>query len=279
MLFLPKATICVHCWGGFGSQLYALSVALDLKRRFKNRSLKIIFHTGGVTHRSPEILGLLGDLPFEIVEDFRIEKPVDAVMGFKKLKFRSNFARALLFVGLISRADSDHDFRKIKPWVRSLRGHYSYRSQSPETIVQIFSGVLQCRKFESNFLGIQYRLGDLTQLDSKSPIGVTQIAKVFRKIDDTIHEVKIYSDSSKEAIIRLSSQGIVGRGMEVDSLETVLDLSTAKHFIGTSSKISFWVVILRSVRGNSTGVYMPASDQKQLSQNLNGADFDAINFY
>ena len=50
--FIP---IRVHCWGGLGSQLYALSTAYDLKIKYPKRKIKLVLHTGGVTKRVSEL--------------------------------------------------------------------------------------------------------------------------------------------------------------------------------------------------------------------------------
>ncbi len=41
----------LHCWGGLGSQLYALSYLLELKSQKIDRDIVLIFHTGGVALR------------------------------------------------------------------------------------------------------------------------------------------------------------------------------------------------------------------------------------
>lgn len=274
-----QASIKIHCWGGFGSQLYALTTAIDLRKRFARRDVKLIFHTGGVTYREPEILSLLGGISYEVVEDFTSDTqaaytPLFHIGGFKKI-----FVSLMVICGFLARADSDREFRNVKPWVRTLRGHYSYRSQSEATIRIMFSRLFDSELVKSEFVGIQYRLGDLTTLASKSPIEVERIADVFHRNFNEGQKVKIYSDSTSEAVFRLNSQRVQGVGVEADSFETIVDLSHAENFIGTSSKISFWVVILRSVLGNNSGIYMPIENRGQLLDNLSNRKFDAINFY
>jgi hypothetical protein len=185
----------------------------------------------------------------------------------------------LTLCGFIARGNTDSEFKEIKPWVRSLRGHYSYRQQSAVTIQSIFERYLGNLPSQTNFVGIQYRLGDLTQLESKSPIDAKEIANAFSSISDQVKEVKVYSDSLPEALSRLSFRGIKGIGVKADSLETILDLFSTRYFIGTSSKISFWVVILRCIQGNGSGIFMHASNKKQLELNLGNELADGISFY
>ena len=271
--------IKVHCWGGFGSQLYALSVAIDLKSRFIKREIKIIFHTGGITHRKPEILSLIGTFSYEIINDFRNLN----VKPSSKAKIRSSVRIFLfliaVFTGFISRSNSDAEFKKIKPWVKTLRGHYSYRFQSNYTINEIFTDHQIQLKENLDVVGVQFRLGDLTGLENKPPIDANRIATLINQINEPNFSVRVYSDTSSEAISRLSSCGIHGIPTDRNSLETILDLFQAQYFIGTSSKISFWIIILRSYFGNQNNSYMPISNMEQLKLNIGEDKVASVGFY
>ena len=63
-------SIKIHCWGGIGSQLFTLALALDLNKRYPKRPIKFIFHTGGVTRRSLEIDFLPEKFRYEVKDDF-----------------------------------------------------------------------------------------------------------------------------------------------------------------------------------------------------------------
>ena len=260
--------INIHCWGGFGSQLYALTLALDLKTRFLNRKIKIYFHTGGVTHRDPEILNLIGDFPYEIINDFGASPTNVSSIGRLRSTSRVVIARFFVMTGLISRGNSDSDFRKIKPWVQTIRGHYSYRSQNITTIGKIFPLTMINTNIDTKFVGIQYRLGDLTLIESKSPIDSNRIALILNQIHDPDLSVKIYSDTPIEAKIRLSQHGIEGITVNKNSYETLIELCQADYFIGTSSKISFWITMLRILVHQKNHTYMPKSNFEQLKLNI-----------
>ena len=73
MKFFSCIPLRVHCWGGLGSQLYALAVAYDLQRKYPKRKIKLLLHTGGVTKRVSE-LDFIDSIGFEIIQisDFQI---------------------------------------------------------------------------------------------------------------------------------------------------------------------------------------------------------------
>ncbi len=64
-MILKFLTLRVHCWGGLGSQLFALAHAYELHKKFPNRKILLLMHTSGVSERFSE-LDFLGDFEFEI---------------------------------------------------------------------------------------------------------------------------------------------------------------------------------------------------------------------
>ena len=143
MRFYLRLPINIHVWGGLGSQLFALALVEDLAQKFPKRSLRMIFHTGGVTYRKLDIAPLLSEYKFFVKDDYASHsvsratgRPVNNISSkvtqskifLKKLAFFLGFSRAL---------DSDQDFQRCKPWIISVRGHYTYRVISPYSIERI----------------------------------------------------------------------------------------------------------------------------------------------
>jgi hypothetical protein len=275
--------IKIHCWGGFGSQLYALSLLIDLAERFPKRQSRIIFHTGGVSHRNPEVLELMKGQPYEIFEDFYIQDSVNNGVGKKKtlhLSLQIVASRLLILSGFLARANTDQEFSRLKPWVVSLRGHYSYRKQRSQTIRIIFGETLDSEFEVLDSVGIQYRLGDLLQLESKSPVEAIRVATVTKKVNpDKALNCYLFSDSVEVARRMLFQQGVDSYPVILDSLATVIQLSKYKIFIGTSSKISFWVVLLRMTQNNLKFTYMPSSDSRQLLLNIGDSFAEGIEYF
>ena len=276
--------IKVHCWGGFGSQLYALSLAIDLKERFPNRDLILCFHDSGVTQRPPEILGILEGLNYKIISDFSLdgltEKPLGWIVWFK-IKLRRFFKVVLKMSGVLSSANSDNDFSRIKPWIYSIRGHYSYRTQGESTVKQIYSRIAEPSeaKIEAPYLAVHYRLGDLTDLDTKQPISPNRIANQIILKNSEKNHILLFSDSIDTAEKLLSDLGcsvVIGTG---DSIRTVLRIMQSKEFVGTSSKISYWAVIFRTMISEFGGSSLPISDKRQIEMNLGVNSLTRMNFY
>jgi len=72
MRIFSRLPIRVHCWGGFGSQIFACVIAKRLASLFPARKIVLIFHSSGVTRRTLEIpKGFTGDFTVLTQDDFR----------------------------------------------------------------------------------------------------------------------------------------------------------------------------------------------------------------
>ena len=60
----------IHCWGGLGSQMYAWALLERLQNKYPNRKFKLVFHTGGVTKRLPDLEPLFMQSEKDFVQDF-----------------------------------------------------------------------------------------------------------------------------------------------------------------------------------------------------------------
>jgi hypothetical protein len=245
----------IHSWGGLGSQLFATALAEDLKAIYPKRSLKIILHTGGVTRRLPEVVELFPEFEYEYEEDFQ-QKSKGAPKTSSKSKFgvRKLVKKASASIGFLAHCDDDSSTKSLSPWVLSIRGHYSYRSINSKFLGQLAA---RCQSFEPSSIAnlddacvLHYRLGDLLIISEKNPIGSITVAAEYHKIQKQINYLRliIFSDSPLEARTRFSS--LITDETSVLESKTSLVIANAvraKYFIGTSSKISFWIAGIRAV--------------------------------
>jgi len=245
----------IHSWGGLGSQLFAIAMAEDFKAIFPKRSIKIVLHTGGVTRRMPEVTEIFPEFEYEYEDDFRQkgENLVQNAPAYKSF-FRSTFKKILSAIGFMAKCDDDFATKRLFPWVISIRGHYSYR-----TINSSFLSGLEerCQRIQDSNVTdlaetciVHYRLGDLLVINEKSPISALSVASEYFKIKDQIHftNLIVFSDSPPEARLRFTSL-ISDELLVLDSktASVIANAIRAKYFIGTSSKISFWIAGIREV--------------------------------
>jgi len=277
--------IKVHCWGGLGSQLYALALVEDLELSFKKRRIILVLHDGGVTKRTPEIIPFLKTNQFELVKDFqKYESNESTITNKTHLKYEwvTKYAGIILRkTGLVSNCNNDNQFNKLKPWIFSVRGHYSTRTISQYAVKNIilkFKPLLTEGQTDQSCL--HYRLGDLVDLKTKQPNNSRLVVNAIKMLlnKEKVKVLNIFSDSPD-----LAYQLLKNNSLGVDLIvknESVMKVFTssvlALNFIGTSSKVTEWIAIFRLQLGLGLHTIVPESVQRHLiscyARNLRGID-------
>lgn len=287
--------ISVHCWGGLGSQLFTLLLVNKLTAKFPRRRIRIVFHSGGVTKRLPEVLPLVENHSYKIIDDFNPEgsgvggskSPINIVRTFL-FKILTDLARVILSnSGFLSSCDNSAEFFRTKPWVLSIRGHYSYLPVKYEFVDRMYRDARgMCTEPSSqlkdihNSLCIHYRLGDLIALGTKAPTSPARISSVVDQVN-LGYPVLVLSDSPEIAVRRLIDLNSRNEftSAKTSTWDAILQPAGAKIFIGTSSKISYWITIIRVSLLNLEDTFMPIEDKNQLKLNLSDKNFRKVKFY
>lgn len=258
----PTKRIPIHVWGGLGSQLFAVALFLDLKVRFPSLHFLLKLHTGGVTSRSSEIDFIFPELEKLQIMDFSADSKVSSrpSIGFRRIQAPMMSFLVLVAdrLGLVNRCNTGKEFAKLKPWVMSVRGHYAYRPISSPTLSVLWDRLtsvatsISDSKESQDTLVIHYRLGDLLTLADKDPIAVSRIGKEIQRLVEANNPSRIlcFSDSPQVAIELLQSFTLGKPLMSKDlpALSVIREACKSKYFIGSNSKISFWIVCLRLFR-------------------------------
>lgn len=272
----------IHAWGGLGSQLFAVALASDISRRFPERKLVIVLHSSGVTKRGPEVCEVFPEFKYFEVDDFSNRKNHDSKLknrSFKKL-IRRLLRFSALFMGLIAE-ENDCNSKLAHRWTFSIRGHYSHRQIGNNFLAELKKRLSQLSKLEASNYNttavIHYRLGDLLELTNKNPIAVERILYVVSQFTE-MESVTVLSDSPQRVHRLLESFPSVHEFQiqELTTVQTIWAATQAKVFIGTSSKISYWAVLLRLHQKESLQNFMPSEDKgilRVISSNLVNVDF------
>jgi hypothetical protein len=259
----------VHCWGGLGSQLYALATAHDLKLKYPKRRIKLVLHTGGVTKRVSE-LDFIPTTDFEIIQvnDFRMEnKEYGNQVKSNEVRLKRFLVRFLYYFNFIISANSNLEFNNIRPWTVSTRGHYFNRTVSTD-FYSYLSEYVETEKQQPNRsqfeIAIHYRMGDLLTLTEKSISPANKIIDAIREVKNYHNNVKInvYSDSPKIAKETLFNAGLTDEFAVRDlcTIDVIRACVGANYFIGTGSKVSLWIVNIRRYRGEINSNYLEGFD-------------------
>ena len=278
-------TLRIHCWGGLGSQMYSLALAIDLLKRFPSRKICILFHTGGTTLRNMEMGDLPNNFAYKIINDFTKSnnRGIESLISNTYVKFMKNI---LMKLGFVSATNTTSEYKRLKPWVISIRGHYSHRLISYSTLEQVekylkLSNPDNAGKIQNkSVVALQYRLGDLTLKKKRSIVQVDKVHKVINELIkiDVFDSIDVFSDSShKELNVFLNVVKPLNINyIESDPLNTVNLLRNYDIFIGTNSKISIWAIIFRLKDNSLSTNYCPANILPLLEYNLGSLD-KAIN--
>ena len=274
MPFIRRIPIRIHIWGGFGSQLFGYVTAERLKRKFPRRKIILLFHTSGVTKRELELPArlLIGSTVIRI-DDFRA--PLDKSQSKRpniSRRFRPVLIDQLVRIGILARLNSEVDFRRLRKWVVDVRGHYSNVTFTYEELVTLYDSLQITDQADQDLsdVTLHYRLGDLLELEQKGPISIERLASILNRIKET-SILQIYSDSPKEALSRIkeiSNPKLVIETEQASSLEVISRGCKSPIFIGTNSKLSVWIAVLKLVSSKESEIYMPRESFPQLEMNL-----------
>ncbi len=287
MLFLNKLTLKIHCWGGLGSQLLALNYYLRVQQMFPGKRIILVLHTGGITARSSEIDFLSSKINLLKVDDYRASSNgkhlhnsgSKSVFSFIKIyiKFLANYFRFVI--------TDDRKVFKVRFWTYSIRCTYTLNVLRKQDIVHM-AGILgiDSNSSEQNFLGVHYRMGDLPTLKPSALVPLNSISIVVNeliKAGTVFDKVKIFSDTIADNSNLQLPKEIDSEWISVDTLQTIRDLSKAKYFVGTSSKVSLWVAIFRWALDAPGDVYLPTSIISQFIEltNIDRSKYVTIKTY
>lgn len=265
MPFFNKLTLKIHCWGGLGSQLLALNYYLRVQEKFPTRRIILVLHTGGITSRSSEIDFLSNKINLLKVDDYQSSS---SKMQVKNSSSLSIYSLAKIYIKVLANffkfiITDDKKVLQVRSWTISVRCTYTSNVLRKDDIVHMANILeINTKSLEQNFLGIHYRMGDLPTLKPESLVPLNSISAVISELINAgliVDKVKVFSDTiMNDSNLKLPDK-INCEWISVDTLQTIRDLSQAKCFIGTSSKVSLWVAIFRWALDAPGDVYLPNS--------------------
>jgi hypothetical protein len=259
LVFFPP--IRVHVWGGFGSQLFALALGFKLKATFKRRRIKFIFHSAGVTERFLELPeSWLSGFTFTQERDFLANNTDlrERLSTSKSIQMKSLLISLLIKLGLLARLNTEEEFSRIKYWVISIRGHYS-RLQLNRNHIEMISMWFN----KGNKLGFEkkgathFRMGDLLNLANKNYVSPYRVAEAWKLHYDSYQTIEIFSDSNSDVVQRIlgpSVSSIFSNFISTSPIRTIESCCAAEAFVGTNSKLTIWIALLRTLNPNLRSV-------------------------
>jgi len=286
---LDKAcAIKVHIWGGLGSQLYGAVAAWRIIERFPKRHVILTFHTSGLTRRTLEVeIAHHANISIKCVDDW---KPNGIVNEIQPTDIMKQVKRIFLFslksvgrqIGFLATPNQDRDFQKIRPWVISLRGDYSRIRLKREELekISVILGISTAdaiQESETNSIALHFRSGDLLTHKTSSYINPRRISKIPNFGTEKL--VSIYTDGDGNQVRSEFSTHLPNLKVVINTpKEVIIECFKAKQFVGTSSKLSLWISILRLSHGKSD-TFLPHDLLPALKFNLDAEQSGNVKCY
>jgi hypothetical protein len=231
------------------------------------------------------VVDLFPDLEYEFNEDFSLATPeYKPLQAKKRNQLKALFKFILEKLHVLAICDRDSDILKVRAWTISIRGHYSYRSISDDFFMLLSqrisaSGTIDVQNLRPS-CGIHYRLGDLLKLKEKSPIPLSSILSEYQRVQRVLdfNQINIFSDSPEEAKIRFREAGIQNaNAYDLSTCAVIAACLQSNYFIGTSSKVSFWIASLRAhIHGLESS--LPSRNLREV-ENLLGEKLPLVSIY
>lgn len=266
--------IQVHGWGGLGSQMLTLVAARRVANRFRGRRVVIVLHTSGVTRRIRE-LPHIQDFNILQLDDFNTQVAgLDTQKeSFKLSLFLSlkQFLRILaVHLNLLSELNDESSFKQLPRLACRITGTYSQMKLTNKEITWLneilLSSTEEQEKLYVPAVALHYRYGDLPTVKQNS---IISLAKIIEHIFPTYSfaAVDVYSDSSETTLNELldyNQKTFIREIHNLNTLSTIKECVKATCFIGTNSKISYWISLFRLVQGSPGYTIVPTEMREAL---------------
>ena len=257
----------IHVWGGLGSQLHACFLSHRIQCDFPKKKVSLIFHSSGVTRRPPEVLGLLGDLNYRIVDDFvSAQNQIDLERRFRKELKQRFFSR----FHIVESCNNEIEYKRLRSWTLQVRGHYSNLNLSSDFSEKSLGRMRELGEFSamevdgvSNSGSIHVRLGDLLEIEEKNPTNFQDVIQVVRANIDILEKIGlyIYSDSplvAKEMLKEFNFTVLAKDKYQENAMNALVGMVDSSVFIGTGSKLSLWVAVMRFHTNFTSSTFLPS---------------------
>jgi len=177
--------------------------------------------------------------------------------------------------GLLSDLENTKAYDSIKPWLLTVRGHYTRYPFSSADLLKLYEVI---SSVDSEDLGgesmvdvltIQYRLGDLLNLPEKGFVDSKLLSDIANFIVDKsrISKTILLTDSPAEAVQLLDTSNHNWKVVNLAPISTIKLCVDSSEFIGTNSKISFWITVFRALMNKESHITEVFQEKLQILTN------------
>lgn len=224
-----------------------------------------------------ELKNVLDGINWVQIDDF-IEQ-VAVPKTFKANLYPVRLAQRLVTrFGFVVSANTSYELEGIWMLTRSIRGHYSRLAIKPEVLSAmkkqaVHSGFNFFLAPKVETASMHIRLGDLIGLEGKSHTDFKRINAVIASLKSNFGapRIVVFSDSPELVLEKIddSKKHLVKvNPKDTNAWEEMSEMINSHYFIGTASKLSTWVCVLRIWINSSSVNYMPSEMAEILKDQL-----------
>jgi hypothetical protein len=276
-------TVKVHVWGGIGSQLHAIFLLKSLQSYFPKKHFVFFHHEYKnypfrMSTLEPEVRFFYPGHTYCVSRDIQMPSPVvESIGAMRAFLLKDRFAnflskkvlrRTLYAIGLYWEPKSFQLIPKLPRVCTDIVGHYSELRFPISLYDELLNKITPISKSATFF--VHYRSGDLN-LFGKTEISFSRIVNLLGNLSTSPGEsLIVYSENefmSQEDSAHLSKRFLlenIGIDLGVENFFT--QSVNAGNFIGTNSKASLWIAMLRCIQGHCDSTFLPISMRENFRQ-------------
>jgi hypothetical protein len=224
-----------------------------------------------------ELKNVLDGINWVQIDDFIEQVAVPKTLNANS--FPGKLARSLVTrTRFVVSANTSYELERIGMLTHSIRGHYSRLPIKPEVLSAmrkqaVHSGIEFFLAPKVETASMHIRLGDLIGLGSKSHTDFRRINAEIESLQTefNLQQLNIFSDSpeivlknvyhDKRLLLKVNRKA-------TNAWEEMSQMINSKYFIGTTSKLSTWVCVLRIWANPSSVNRMPTEMAEILEDQL-----------
>ena len=267
--------IKVHVWGGLGSQFHGYFLIKRLKEIFPKQKFVFVHHEYRdypykLSNFSPEIKEFFPNQKYKTVENLVLPSEIKANEISKQLpgervlvffrKFSKVFVRYLIYVTGVFWEPKPNSINSMPLFCSNIVGHYT-QLKFPKVFFEELTSVLILNTVTQDVF-LHYRSGDLEIFNKKRTN--------FRKIENILMDIcksnptvlAVYSEDLEQTrtIFQALKLNLITNfiGTDIGATNLLARGVHAEYFIGTNSKLSAWIAMLRCIKGSNDKTFLPS---------------------
>jgi hypothetical protein len=264
--------IQIHVWGGIGSQLHAYIFQQFLENKYKKIKFLMTLHEFrnypyAFQSTKSDLQILFPDFKVNLLYKNYVSPSTHTFSRSRASQWFVNashwFKRSVKLFDVTTWRPDRNSLERIPPLTRRIVGSYSDFSFHVSFYEKLLSNLHVSQI--PHTVALHYRAGDLKEFGKES-ITINSVIATIESIliDHQIEKLILISEDSSIAKILIPSMNIEDVSIldTSSNVKVILEAGlSCAFFVGTNSKISLWIAMLRCVLGKQESTFLPQDQE------------------